>query len=71
MQIICTTTAAAQQVLRTLLKARLQPVDNYQIRPIYDLTPPITFTMLQELSHDLLSQIHAIPDTTIASERAT
>jgi hypothetical protein len=65
MQIVCTTTSAAGQVLAILLTAQLVPVRDFEIRPIISTTPPITFTMLLVLSAPLLAQIRALPDTTV------
>jgi hypothetical protein len=65
MHIECTTTSAAAQVLMILLAAELRPVYDFELRPVISTTPPITFTPLLALPALLLTQLRAIPDTTI------
>jgi hypothetical protein len=65
MRIVCTTASAAGQVLTILLNAQLRPLHDFEIRPVLSTTPPITYTMLVALTAAQLTQIRAIPDTTI------
>lgn len=65
MQIICTTTRAAAQVLAFLLSAHLQPIRHFEIRPIFSTIPPITYTLYSALTAAQQAQIRAIADTTI------
>jgi hypothetical protein len=65
MQIICTTTAAAAQVLHSLLNASLQPIRDFEIRPVLSTTPPITYTLNCALTNEQMTQIRAITDTTV------
>ena len=66
MHIVCTTASAAAQVLRILMAAHLQPIRDFEIRPILSTTPPITFTMLVILTAVQVTKIRAVPDTTIS-----
>ena len=65
MQIICTTTDAAAEVLFLLLTAGLNPVSDFMIQPVFSTTPPITFTMLVILTAAQVRKIRAIADTAI------
>jgi hypothetical protein len=65
MHVICTTTAAAAQVLQILLAIHLQPIRDFTIQPILSTAPPITFTMLVILTAVQVTKISAVPDTTI------
>jgi hypothetical protein len=50
MQIVCTTAQAAARVLQLLLTARLRLIGDFEIRPLYSITPPITFTVYINLT---------------------
>jgi hypothetical protein len=65
MQITCTTTEAASQVLLILMNAELRPIRDFTIYPILSTTPPITFTMVTSLIGALLDQVGAITDTIV------
>ena len=65
MQIICTTTEAAAEVLFLLLIAGLSPVSDFVIQPVFSTTPPITFTMLVILTAVQVTQIRSLADTTV------
>jgi hypothetical protein len=65
MQITCTTTEAASQVLLILMNAELRPIRDFTIYPILSTTPPITFTMVTSLIGALLDQVSAITDTMV------
>ena len=65
MQIVCTTAKAAAQVMAILLTAQLQPVRDYEIRPVFSITPPITYTMLTVLKRAQRAKIRAVVDTTM------
>jgi hypothetical protein len=65
MRITCSTTEAAAQVLSILLAAHLQPVRDFEIRPVLSTTPPITYTILIGLSTAQMIKIRAVPDTTL------
>jgi len=63
MRIVCTTTAAAAQVMVILLAAQLQPFRDYEIWPVFSITPPITYTMLTVLKRAQRAKIRAVADT--------
>jgi hypothetical protein len=65
MQIVCATPQAAAQVLDMLLSAGLRPIHDFTIQPILTTTPPLIFTMLVTLTAAQVSQIRAVPDTTV------
>jgi hypothetical protein len=65
MQITCTTTEAASQVLLILMNAELRPIRDFTIYPILSTTPPITFTMVTSLIGALLDQVGAITGTIV------
>jgi hypothetical protein len=65
MQIVCTTASAAAQVLTILLSDHLQPIRDFEIRPVLAVTPPITFTMLVILTAAQVTKIGAVADTTV------
>ena len=66
MQIVCTTTLAAADVLSLLLIAGLRPVRDFEIRPALSTTPPITFMMLVSLPAMQVGKIRAVPYTTVS-----
>ena len=66
MHIVCTTASAAAQVLRILMAAHLQPIRDFEIRPILSTTPPITFTILVILTAVQVTKIRTVPNTTIS-----
>jgi len=65
MQIVCTTTSAAAQVLAFLLAAHLQPIRHFEIRPILSTIPPITYTLYSALTDKQVTQICTIAHTTV------
>jgi hypothetical protein len=65
MQIVCSTDAAAVQVLRILLAARLFPRRDYEIHPTNSSTPPITFTVVAAMPDEQLAQIRRLLDTAV------
>lgn len=65
MQIVCTTTDAAAEVLQLLLIAGMGLRRDFTLHPVMDITPPITFTLLVTLDAALLAEIRAVPDTTV------
>jgi len=65
MQIVCTTTSGAAQVLAFLLATHLQPIRDFTIHPVLSVTPPITYTMLMTLTAAQQAQIRAMVDTAI------
>ena len=66
MQIECTTTESAAEVLSALLIAGQRPIHDFAILPIFAPTPPITFRLLVVLTAALVRQIGALADTTIS-----
>jgi hypothetical protein len=70
MQIVCSTTSAAAQVVTILLHAGLRPIRDFEIHPVLSTTPPILFTMLMVLTAAQIGQIGAIPDTMVESVAA-
>jgi hypothetical protein len=71
MQIVCSTTSAAAQVMKILFAARLRPRYDFQISPVLSTTPPVVFTIDPLLVDGSLPTIRAIADTTIETEAAT
>jgi len=67
MQIICTTTTAAAQVLMILLTAKLWPRYDYELRPVISPLPPITFILHLPLIDPLIEQIEGLPETLIVT----
>jgi hypothetical protein len=65
MQIECTTTSAAAQVLRILLFANLRPARDFEVRPILTLEAPFIFTIRGTLPSAQMPKLHALADTTI------
>ena len=65
MQIVCTTTQAAAQVLLILLTAHLRPARDFELRPVLSLTPPITYTLYRAVPASQVTKLRAIADTTI------
>jgi hypothetical protein len=65
MTIICATAEAAVQVLAVLTGANLRLGRDFHIAPL-DGGAPIRITVLVALAADVLHQLRAIPDTTIA-----
>jgi hypothetical protein len=70
MQITCSTTSAAAEVIRILLHAGLRPILDYELSPVLSIVPPIDFTMRCVLTAAQITQIGAIADTTIESKAA-
>ena len=66
MQIVCSTTKAAAEVLLLLSLAGLHLVDAFEIRPVFSATPPITFIMRVSLTATQVRKIRAIADTTVS-----
>jgi hypothetical protein len=60
MQIVCATPQAAAEVLTILAAARLQPVRDFQIRPVLSIEPPITYTMLVALTAAQMRKIRKV-----------
>ena len=71
MQIECTTTIAAGQVLFVLIDAHLRPGREFHIAGPRSPDPPIRFTLRVNLSAGVVHQLHVIPDILIAGERGT
>jgi hypothetical protein len=65
MQIVCATTGAAAEVLTLLLAAHLRPIIHFGIRPVFSITPPITYTLYRALTDEQMAQIRAIADTAV------
>jgi hypothetical protein len=65
MQIVCTTPQAAAQVLTILGAAGLQPVRDFEIRPVLSIEPPITYTMLTVLERAQRAKIRRVTDVEI------
>jgi hypothetical protein len=66
MQIVCSTTEAAAEVLLLLSLAGLHPVDAFELRPVFSITPPITFIMRVSLTTTQMRKIRAIANTTVS-----
>ena len=69
MQIECTTTGAASQVLFVLTDAHLLPGREFHIAGPHPPDPPIRFTLRVHLPADVVRQVLEIPDTLITIER--
>jgi hypothetical protein len=71
MQIDCTTTCAAAEVLSVLLGAHLRPGREFYVTGPYPPGTPIHITFNAPLPAHLVAHVRAIPDTTIVEEDAT
>ena len=71
MQIACTTTIAAAEVLCILLHANLLPGGAFRVTDPLPLGTPIEFTFSVNLPADVVLELLEIPDTRIAVERGT
>jgi hypothetical protein len=70
MQIECATTIAAARVLFVLADAQLRPGQAFRMTGPCLPDPPIRFTLLVNLPAGVVRQLQAIPEITIADERA-
>jgi hypothetical protein len=70
MQIECTTTIAAAQVLFVLADTQLRAGQAFRMTGPCLPDPPIRFTLLVNLPAGIVRQLQAIPDIAIAGERA-
>ena len=70
MQIECTTTIAAAQVLFVLTDAQLRPGQAFRIAGPCLPDPPIQFTLRVNLPSGVVRNLQAIPDIVLAGERA-
>lgn len=69
MQIECTTTSAAAQVLFVLTDAHLRAGQEFHIAGPYLPDPPICFTLSVQPRPAVVRQLQDIPDTSIAGAR--
>ena len=65
MHIVCTTISAAAEVLVLLLSAHLQPLRDFEIRPVLSITPPITYTLYSAMTTAQVTKIRTVADTTV------
>ena len=70
MQIECTTTIAAAQVLFVLVDAHLRAGQEFQMTGPCLPDPPIQFTLRVNLPSGVVRNLQAIPDIVLAGERA-
>jgi len=70
MQIACTTTCAAAEVLSLLLGAHLRPGHEFRVTDPWPRGVPIRFTLSAAPPVHLVEQVRAIPDTTIVERKA-
>ena len=71
MQIECTTTLAAAEVLSLLMSAYLRPGGAFRVTDPWPQVTPIHFTLSAPPPAHLVAHVRAIPDTTIVEEDAT
>ena len=71
MQIACTTTSAAAEVLSILLHANLRPGGAFRVTDPWPRGAPIEFTVSVNLPAAVVRHVQDIPDTRIAVERGT
>ena len=71
MQIECTTTRAAVDVVSLLLGAYLRSGRDFRLTGAYPPGTPIYVTLSVPLAAYLVKQLQAIPDITIVEEDAT
>jgi len=69
MQIECTTTIAAAQVLFVLVDAHLRAGQEFQMTGPCLPDPPIRFTLWVKLPIDIVRQLQVIPDILMAGVR--
>ena len=70
MQIECTTTRAAAQVLFVLIDAHLRAGQEFHMTGPCPPDPPVLFTLRVTLSAAVVRQLQGIPDALIAEEHA-
>ena len=70
MQIECTTTSAAAQVLFVLTDAHLRPGQEFHMAGPCLPNPPIRFSLHVGLLPQVVRQLERVLDATIADERA-
>jgi hypothetical protein len=68
MQIVCTTTIAAAQVLFILIDSHLRPGKEFHIAGPHSPDPPIRYTLNVHLPASVMRQLQIIPDILIAIE---
>ena len=68
MQIECTTTIAAAEVVSFFLRAYLRPGREFYITSPRPPDPPIRLTLSVNLPADVVRHVQGIPDTLIAVE---
>ena len=69
MQIECTTSSAAAEVVSILINAYLRPGREFHIAGPRVHAPPIRLTLSVNLPTHVLCQVQGIPDIRIAGER--
>jgi hypothetical protein len=69
MQIECTTTSAAAEVVSILMNAYLRPGREFRIASLRPPDPPIEFTLSVNLPASVVRNLQGIPDTRIAVKR--
>jgi len=69
MQIECTTTSAAAEVLFVLIDAHMRAGREFHIAGPRSPDPPIRFTLSANLPAEVVRQVLEIPDTLISIER--
>ena len=69
MQIECTTTRAAAEVLLVLTDARMRLGREFHLAVPHSSDPLIRFTLRVNLPADVLCHVQGIPDIRIAGER--
>ena len=70
MQIECTTTSAAAQVVLAFIHADLRPGLDFRIAGMDLPDPPVWFTLGANLPSHVVSHLQDIPDIRIAREEA-
>ena len=71
MQIVCTTTRAAAEVVSVLMDAHLRPGREFYVTGPYPPGTPVRITFSAPIAAHLVEQVQAIPNATIVEEEAT
>ena len=68
MQIACTTTSAATEVVALLLGAHLRSGREFRLTGLYPPGTPMYVTLSEAIPASLVKQLQAIPDITIVEQ---
>ena len=70
MQIACTTTSAATEVVSLLLGAHLRSGREFRLTGLYPPGTPMYVTLSEAIPASFVKQLQAIPDTSLVADDA-